>query len=229
MAYCGQEEYNMAEKLVQNNQAVVEGEIVSEFVFSHEVFGEGFYYVKLKVSRLSESSDIIPLLISERIIDVDQSYVGQFMEVRGQFRSFNKHVGSRNHLILSLFVREYVLLDELDNQEPNMIFLDGYICKEPVYRVTPFGREITDILLAVNRAYSKSDYIPCISWGRNARYARRLPVGSRVRLWGRIQSREYQKKLNDLDVIKLIAYEVSVSKMEYCQDPVDYPAQYVAE
>ena len=142
----------MAEKLVQNNQAVVEGEIVSEFVFSHEVFGEGFYYVKLKVSRLSESSDIIPLLISERIIDVDQSYVGQFMEVRGQFRSFNKHVGSRNHLILSLFVREYILLDELDNQEPNMIFLDGYICKEPVYRVTPFGREITDILLAVNRA-----------------------------------------------------------------------------
>ena len=219
----------MAEQLLQNNQVVVEGEIVSEFEYSHEVFGEGFYYVKLKVSRLSESNDIIPLLISERIIDVDQSYLGQYMEVRGQFRSFNQHVGHKNHLILSLFVREYVLLDHLDNLEPNMIFLDGYICKEPVYRVTPFGREIADILLAVNRAYSKSDYIPCICWGRNARYARTLPVGSRVRLWGRIQSREYQKKLNDLDVIKLIAYEVSVSKMEYFQETVEYPAQYVAD
>ncbi len=219
----------MAEQLLQNNQVVVEGEIVSEFEYSHEVFGEGFYYVKLKVSRLSESNDIIPLLISERIIDVDQSYLGQYMEVRGQFRSFNQHVGHKNHLILSLFVREYVLLDHLDNLEPNMIFLDGYICKEPIYRVTPFGREIADILLAVNRAYSKSDYIPCICWGRNARYARTLPVGSRVRLWGRIQSREYQKKLNDLDVIKMIAYEVSVSKMEYFQETVEYPAQYVAD
>ena len=219
----------MAEKLLNNNQAVVEGEIVSDFEFSHEVFGEGFYYVKLKVSRLSQSNDTIPLLMSERLIDVNQSYIGQFMEARGQFRSFNKHEGTKNHLILSLFVREFTFLDQLDNLKPNVIFLDGYICKEPVYRTTPFGREITDMLVAVNRAYSKSDYIPCICWGRNARYAKHLPVGGRIQLWGRIQSREYQKRLSDFDVRSFVAYEVSVNQMEYCSDPGEIRAQYVAD
>lgn len=208
----------MTEKILKNNQAVVAGEIISDFEFSHEVFGEGFYVAKLKVSRLSHSSDTIPLLISERLIDVSQSCVGRFMEARGQFRSYNKHENNRNHLVLSLFVRELELLDTLDNRKPNMIFLDGYICKEPVYRTTPLGREIADVLLAVNRAYSKSDYIPCICWGRNARYAGKLPVGSRIQLWGRIQSREYQKRINEDDVINRIAYEVSVNKMEYCDD-----------
>ena len=208
----------MTEKILKNNQAVVAGEVVSDFEFSHEVFGEGFYLVKLKVSRLSHSSDIIPLLISERLIDVSQSCVGRFMEARGQFRSYNKHENNRNHLVLSLFVRELEMLDVLDNRKPNMIFLDGYICKEPVYRTTPLGREIADVLLAVNRAYSKSDYIPCICWGRNARYAGNLPVGSRIQLWGRIQSREYQKKISEDNVISRIAYEVSVNKMEYCDD-----------
>ena len=189
----------MTEKILKNNQAVVAGEVVSDFEFSHEVFGEGFYLVKLKVSRLSHSSDIIPLLISERLIDVSQSCVGRFMEARGQFRSYNKHENNRNHLVLSLFVRELEMLDVLDNRKPNMIFLDGYICKEPVYRTTPLGREIADVLLAVNRAYSKSDYIPCICWGR-------------------IQSREYQKKISEDNVISRIAYEVSVNKMEYCDD-----------
>ena len=208
----------MTEKILKNNQAVVAGEVVSDFEFSHEVFGEGFYLVKLKVSRLSHSSDIIPLLISERLIDVSQSCVGRFMEARGQFRSYNKHENNRNHLVLSLFVRELEMLDVLDNRKPNMIFLDGYICKEPVYRKTPLGREIADVLLAVNRAYSKSDYIPCICWGRNARYAGNLPVGSRIQLWGRIQSREYQKKISEDNVISRIAYEVSVNNMEYCDD-----------
>ena len=208
----------MTEKVLMNNQAVVAGEIVDEFVFSHEVFGEGFYHVSLKVNRLSHSTVIIPLLISERLIDVARSYVGKYMEVKGQFRSYNKHEDKKNHLMLSLFVRELQLLEELHIRRPNSIFLDGYICKEPVYRTTPLGREIADILLAVNRAYSKSDYIPCICWGRNARFAGTLAVGSRIRIWGRIQSREYQKKIEEDQVINKIAYEVSVSKMEHIED-----------
>jgi len=208
----------MTEKVLKNNQAVVAGEIISEFEFSHEVFGEGFYLVSIKVNRLSNSSDTIPLLVSERLIDVSQSYIGRYMEAKGQFRSYNKHENNRNHLVLSLFVRELEMLDSLEGRRPNMIFLDGYICKEPVYRTTPLGREIADVLLAVNRAYSKSDYIPCICWGRNARYAGKLPVGSRIQLWGRIQSREYQKKIEEDKVINRIAYEVSVNKMEYLDD-----------
>ena len=208
----------MTEKILKNNQAVVAGEIISDFEFSHEVFSEGFYTVKLKVSRLSRSSDVIPLLVSERLIDVSQSYMGRYMEARGQFRSYNKHENNRNHLVLSLFVRELEILDMLDTRRPNMIFLDGYICKEPVYRTTPLGREIADVLLAVNRAYSKSDYIPCICWGRNARYAGKLPVGSRIQLWGRIQSREYQKRISEDQIVNRVAYEVSVNKMEYFDD-----------
>ena len=208
----------MTEKILKNNQAVVAGEIISDFEFSHEVFSEGFYTVKLKVSRLSRSSDVIPLLVSERLIDVSQSYMGRYMEARGQFRSYNKHENNRNHLVLSLFVRELEILDMLDNRRPNMIFLDGYICKEPVYRTTPLGREIADVLLAVNWAYSKSDYIPCICWGRNARYAGKLPVGSRIQLWGRIQSREYQKRISEDQIVNRVAYEVSVNKMEYFDD-----------
>ena len=206
----------MTEKILKNNQAVVAGEIISDFEFSHEVFGEGFYFVKLKVSRLSHSSDIIPLLVSERLIDVSQSHIGQFLEARGQFRSYNKHEETKNRLILSVFVREIETLDEEEawDSKPNQVFLDGYVCKEPVYRMTPLGREIADILLAVNRAYGKSDYIPCICWGRNARFAGRLSVGEHIALWGRIQSREYQKRIGNDQVVSKVAYEVSVSKME---------------
>lgn len=204
----------MTEKILKNNQAVVAGEIISDFEFSHEVFGEGFYFVKLKVSRLSHSSDIIPLLVSERLIDVSQSHIGQFLEARGQFRSYNKHENNRNHLVLSLFVRELELIDSVENRKPNMIFLDGYICKEPVYRTTPLGREIADVLLAVNRAYGKSDYIPCICWGRNARYADGFSVGEHVQLEGRIQSREYQKQLGEDQVETRVAYEISVNKLD---------------
>ena len=211
----------MIDKVIENNRVSIIGEIVSEFKFSHEVFGEGFYFVKLKVSRLSHSSDIIPLLVSERLIDVSQSHIGQFLEARGQFRSYNKHENNRNHLVLSLFVRELELIDSVENRKPNMIFLDGYICKEPVYRTTPLGREIADVLLAVNRAYGKSDYIPCICWGRNARYAGNLSVGSRIQLWGRIQSREYQKRVGENNVVSRVAYEISVNKMEYIDDGIN--------
>ena len=208
----------MIEKILKNNQAVIAGEIISDFEFNHEVFGEGFYFVKLKVSRLSHSSDIIPLLVSERLIDVKQSHIGQFLEARGQFRSHNKQESDKNRVVLFLFAKEIEMIDSAENRNPNEIFLDGYICKEPAYRTTPLGREIADVLLAVNRAYGKSDYIPCICWGRNARYAGNLTVGSRIQLRGRIQSREYQKRIGEGKVVDKIAYEVSASQMEYIEE-----------
>lgn len=155
----------MTDKLFENNQVSMMGEIVSEFQFSHEVFGEGFYMVELAVNRLSNYSDYIPLMISERLIDTEQDYTGQLIRVSGQFRSYNRHEEKKNRLVLSVFVRELEFLDEIDeNEKTNQIFLDGYICKEPIYRKTPLGREIADVLLAVNRSYGKSDYIPCICW-----------------------------------------------------------------
>lgn len=206
----------MTEKTLNNNQVVVAGEIASEFVFSHEIFGEGFYMVDLVVSRLSDAYDVIPLMVSDRLFDVTTSHVGEKIMVKGQFRSYNKHEETKNRLILSVFVREIETLDEEEawDSKPNQVFLDGYVCKEPVYRMTPLGREIADILLAVNRAYGKSDYIPCICWGRNARFAGRLSVGEHIALWGRIQSREYQKRIGNDQVVSKVAYEVSVSKME---------------
>ncbi len=205
----------MTEKLLSNNQAVVAGEIISGFTFSHEVFGEGFYMVDVLVSRLSDTYDTIPLMISDRIIDVDENCIGRRVEAKGQFRSYNKHEETKNRLILSLFVREIEFIDDDEYiAKPNHIYLDGYICKPPVYRMTPLGREIADVLMAVNRAYGKSDYIPCICWGRNARFAGKLQVGAHVAVWGRIQSREYQKKVGNDQVVSKTAYEVSVSKME---------------
>ena len=210
----------MTEKTLNNNQVVVAGEIASEFTFSHEIFGEGFYMVDLMVSRLSDAYDVIPLMVSDRHFDVNESHIGEKVMARGQFRSYNKHEETKNRLILSVFVREIEQLDYEDPDEdnrPNQIYLDGYICKAPVYRMTPLGREIADVLLAVNRAYGKSDYIPCICWGRNARFAGKLQVGEHVAIWGRIQSREYQKRIDNDQVVSRVAYEVSVSKME-CLD-----------
>lgn len=213
----------MTDKIFDNNQVIIAGEVVRNFEFSHDVFGEGFYIMEVSVCRLSNSYDIIPLMISERLIDVKKDYVGKFVEVTGQFRSYNRHEEMRNRLVLSVFVREVSVFDNEDDiQKPNSIFLDGYICKPPVYRKTPLGREIADVLLAVNRPYGKSDYIPCICWGRNARYAESFEVGGRVQLWGRIQSREYQKKISETEYEKRTAYEVSVSKMEYIDDEEEF-------
>ena len=205
----------MSEKAMENNRVTVIGTIVSEFTFSHAVYGEGFYLVDLSVNRLSEQADIIPLLISERLIDVDRDLRGCTIEATGQFRSYNRHEGVKNRLVLSVFVREVTFMEEFtDYTKTNQIFLDGYICKEPIYRKTPLGREIADLLVAVNRPYGKSDYIPCISWGRNARFASGFGVGTRVMIWGRVQSREYTKKITDTECEKRTAYEVSVSKLE---------------
>ena len=208
----------MADKLFENNQVTMIGEIVSEFEFSHEVYGEGFYLVDISVSRLSDSVDYIPLMVSERLVDVTQSYIGETISVSGQFRSYNRHEEKKNRLILSVFVRELEFVDEIeDDIKSNQIYLDGYICKEPIYRKTPLGREIADLLVAVNRSYGKSDYIPCICWGRNARYASSFEVGSHVEVYGRIQSREYVKKIGEEQTEKRVAYEVSVNKIEFLE------------
>lgn len=211
----------MSDKIIENNQVTIIGEIVSHFSFSHEVFGEGFYMVDISVRRLSNSVDIIPVMISERLIDVNQDYSGEFLMVSGQFRSYNRHDEQKNRLVLSVFAREVSFIEEeLDGAKTNSILLDGYICKLPIYRKTPLGREIADLLLAVNRPYGKSDYIPCICWGRNARFASSFEVGEHVQILGRIQSREYVKKLSETETEKRVAYEVSVSKLECIEDPV---------
>ena len=208
----------MADKNLENNQVSIVGEIISDFQYSHEVYGEGFYMVEVAVSRLSNFSDYIPLMISERLIDTSQSYIGQKVYVTGQFRSYNRHEELKNRLVLSVFVREIEFIEEeTEEMKSNQILLDGYICKDPIYRKTPLGREIADLLVAVNRSYGKSDYIPCICWGRNARFAARFEVGVHVQIWGRIQSREYVKRLNEDEVEKRTAYEVSVSKIEYME------------
>ena len=206
----------MADKIIENNQVSIMGKIASGFTFSHQVYGEGFYLVDVLVKRLSDSEDRIPLMVSERLVDVTQYYEGEYIMVQGQFRSYNRHEEKKNRLVLSVFVRELSFVEEEDDTvKTNQIFLDGYICKPPVYRKTPLGREIADLLLAVNRPYGKSDYIPCICWGRNARYASAFEVGGHVLIWGRIQSREYIKKLSENQTEKRTAYEVSVSKLEY--------------
>jgi len=209
----------MTDKVFDNNQVSVAGEVVSEFTFSHDVFGEGFYIIEVQVSRLSNSYDIIPIMVSERLTNVNEDCIGKYVIVLGQFRSYNRHEENRNKLVLSVFAREVNFMEELpEDAKPNHIFLDGFVCKPPIYRKTPLGREIADVLLAVNRPYGKSDYIPCICWGRNARFAESFTVGGHVQVWGRIQSREYQKKISETEFEKRVAYEVSVSKLEYLKD-----------
>ena len=205
----------MADKMFENNQVSIIGEIVSDCQYSHEVYGEGFYMMEVSVRRLSDFVDYIPVMVSERIIDVEADYIGQLVYISGQFRSFNRHEERKNRLVLSVFARELEILEpDCDEDAGNQIFLDGYICKEAIYRKTPLGREIADLLVAVNRSYGKSDYIPCICWGRNARFAAGFEVGTHVQIWGRIQSRDYVKKLSETQVEQRTAYEVSVSKIE---------------
>lgn len=205
----------MVGNIIDNNMVTISGVIVSKMKFSHEVYGEGFYYFLLEVPRLSESADKIPVTVSERLVTQQKLEIGKIIEVEGQFRSYNSFNNEGNRLVLTVFAREINFLeDEKKIKNPNQIFLNGFICKKPGYRTTPFGREITDILLAVNRPYNKSDYIPCIAWGRNARYSAGLAVGDNLKVWGRIQSRTYQKKIEGGMPITKVAYEVSVSKME---------------
>lgn len=199
--------------LRQNNCVTVLGRIVSEYTFSHQMFGEDFYTFNLETNRLSDTVDTLPITISERLIDKNIFKIGALVEINGQIRSYNNIVDKKNHLVLTIFAKDINLNLQLD-KNPNQVILNGFLCKAPVYRKTPFGREIADILLAVNRSYNKSDYIPCITWGRNAKFANNLEVGQNVIITGRMQSRKYNKKLENGEIIEKTAYEVSVSKLE---------------
>ena len=201
------------ENVMTNNKVFLMGEVDTSPTFSHEMYGEGFFEFVIAVKRLSGQIDRIPVTASERLIK-QMPKVGERVAINGQFRSYNKLENGKSKLMLCVFVRDFVDGGEGESN-PNVVELCGYVCKEPIYRTTPFNREICDILLAVNRSYNKSDYIPCIAWGRNARYAKDISVGTKVLLMGRIQSREYSKKLEDR-VETRIAYELSVSKITEC-------------
>lgn len=204
--------------MMETNTAVISGIIEDEAVFSHSVYGEGFYTFHVCVPRLSEAKDSIPVTVSERLCEPAVLVPGKKVEILGQFRSYNNYSDEGNRLMLTLFARELRFAEGDSEVPPNEIVLVGFICKPPVYRHTPFGREISDMLLAVNRSYNKSDYIPCIAWGRNARFSRSLSVGDKVRLSGRIQSREYRKRVSEEEYMTKTAYEISVVKIETCDE-----------
>ncbi len=201
----------MSYEQMQNNQVYLSGQIASAPEFSHEIMGEKFYDTTVSVERLSGQSDVIPITVSDRLMEGQNFEIGNLIGLIGQFRSYNKIVDGKSKLVLRVFVRE---LCECDENAPNVIELEGYVCKQPVYRTTPFKREIADLLVAVNRAYNKSDYIPAIAWGRNARYASTFNVGDKIHLVGRIQSRIYQKTLDDGTIEERVAYEVSITRFE---------------
>ena len=211
---------NLTEK---NNKVFISGEIVSEAEFSHEVYGEGFYEMNVLVKRLSGQGDVLPVTVSERLIADKDLKTGSVINALGQFRSYNKLVDGKSKLMLTVFVRE--ILDDVPVKNPNSIVLSGYICKPPIYRTTPFNREIADILIAVNRSYNKSDYIPCIAWGRNARFAKNLEVGEKIAIAGRIQSREYQKRISDEEIKIMTAYEVSISKLAAYENAEEFDTE----
>ncbi|MBQ9758081.1 MAG: single-stranded DNA-binding protein [Clostridia bacterium] len=203
------------ENYAENNKVIIAGTVASELSFSHEVYEETFYTFMLDTPRLSETQDTVKVTISEKFLAGGRFDVGDKVLISGQFRSYNNFTNVGNKLILTVFVKDIrQKFDDEDEASLNSISLTGYICKKPVYRTTPFGREIADILLAVNRSYNKSDYIPCIAWGRNAKFAECLNVGDKVSIKGRIQSREYQKRLSETEVESKVAYEVSVSRLE---------------
>lgn len=201
----------MNNEFLTNNKVILQGSVESGPVYSHEIYGEAFYEFQLKVARLSETYDIIPVTISERIMNENDITVGNEITISGQFRSYNKIEDGKSKLMLTVFIREF--LDDVEIDSSNTIEITGYICKEPIYRVTPFKREICDILLAVNRSYNKSDYLPCIAWGRNARFIKNFSIGDKITVCGRIQSREYQKKISESEIVTKVAYEVSLSKI----------------
>lgn len=197
---------------VEDNEACIAGEVCGYLTYSHDVHGERFYRFMLRSERLSENADVICVTISEKMLTEISIDLGMRLRVCGQFRSYNNYTGCGNKLVLTLFAKEIIQAEP--DEAVNEIYLNGYLCKPVVYRVTPFGREIADMLLAVNRAYNKSDYIPCIAWGRNARFVRHMPVGQNVKIWGRMQSRDYQKKISETECVTKTAFEVSVNRLE---------------
>ena len=201
------------ENYIANNRAEVIGIVSDELELSHEIYGESFYTFTLEIPRLSGISDNIRVMVSDRLLADMPLSVGDLVEIDGQFRSYNSYENGDNRLVLTVFAKDIRHAEKTDDKNPNSLYLNGFICKPPVYRTTPFGREITDLLLAVNRSYNKSDYIPVIAWGRNARFCKSINVGDNIKVWGRIQSRVYQKHVSEDEVIEKTAYEVSVSRM----------------
>ena len=206
---------------LENNHLVLVGKVTSDKRFSHEIYGEKFYIFDLAVPRLSGNADIIPITVSERLLSINELKIDSKIAVEGQFRSYNSYENEKNRLVLTVFAKDIKFEEDQEAEievskdvVSNEVTLNGYICKKPIYRQTPFGREISDLLLAVNRAYNKSDYIPCIAWGRNARFCENIPVGTEVKIVGRVQSRTYEKKYEDGRVETKVAYEVSVSSLE---------------
>ena len=209
---------------LENNYLTLVGKVTGEKRFSHEIYGEKFYTFNLSIPRLSGNADIIPITISERLITDEMLTEGRKLLIKGQFRSYNSYENERNKLILTVFAKDVEELQEVEKQEEsdivrkdettNEVVLIGFVCKKPIYRQTPFGREIADLLLAVNRAYNKSDYIPTIAWGRNARFCQNLEVGAQVKIIGRVQSRQYEKKYEDGTSEMKVAYEVSICSLE---------------
>ena len=223
----------MITNYTENNYLVLIGEIISDKTFSHEIYGESFYLFNLEVPRLSGNADVIPITISERLIANFDLSIGKKVVVEGQFRSYNSYENERNRLVLTVFAKDIIEYEEQEEESKektsNEVVLNGYICKKPIYRQTPFGREIADILLAVNRAYNKSDYIPCIAWGRNARFCENMEVGTEVKIVGRVQSRIYEKKFEDGTVEQRVAYEVSIGSLEVINKKEDEEENREAE
>ena len=211
----------MVTNLLENNHLVLVGKVASDKSYSHEIYGEKFYIFDLEVPRLSKAVDVIPITISERLLTSCNLEIGRKVSIEGQFRSYNSYQNEKNKLILTVFAKDINEVEENDEEDEenkevvtNEVILSGYVCKKPIYRQTPFDREISDLLLAVNRAYNKSDYIPCIAWGRNARFCQNMEVGTELRIVGRVQSRKYEKKFEDGTSETRVAYEVSISSME---------------
>lgn len=223
----------MVTNFLENNHLVLVGKVSSEKTFSHEIYGEKFYMFDLEVPRLSKAVDVIPITVSERLLTNVELELGKSLAIEGQFRSYNSYENERNRLILTVFAKDITEVEEKEESEEekvvvsNEVSLVGYVCKKPIYRQTPFDREIADILLAVNRAYNKSDYIPCIAWGRNARFCQNIEVGTEVKILGRVQSRKYEKKFEDGRVETRVAYEVSVSSMEIIEKKEDEKEEVV--
>ena len=212
----------MEDGIIITNQVFILGKVVSRFRFNHEMFGERFYDVLVSIKRQSGAQDIIPVIVSDKLVDVTRDYIGCYIDSLGQFRSYNQRDGIRWKLVLFVFAFDIVIytsdLYKQICQDANHVILDGFICKEPVYRTTPTGREITDVMMAVNRSYKRTDYIPCVFWGNNAKITARLNVGSHLNITGRIQSREFKKKISETIFEERTAYEVSVTWLEYKHD-----------
>ena len=203
-------------KNLENNKVNIAGVICSDFNYSHTLCGEKFYIADLEVERRSGKSDIIPIMVSDRMIKIED-LTGVAVEILGQFRSYNKHIDGKSKLLLTVFALEIEVLENFTYNNNN-VELVGYICKEPIYRTTPLGKEIADVLLAVNRSYGKSDYIPCICWGRNARYVGNLEIGTKISISGRLQSRTFLKKIDEETTEERVAYELSASKVEVVEE-----------